>query len=72
MFDMLSKWDATNQQLPSIVARLKSLKALHEEAAAFSHTVHELEAQQEEMKKLLKSDSELLKQVSFLQLVMNL
>jgi len=63
MFDMMNKWDATNQQLPTIISRLKSLKSLHEEAAAFSHTVHELEAQQEEMKKLLKSDNDLLKQV---------
>jgi len=63
MFELMSKWDSTNQQLPAIVSRLKSLKSLHEEAASFSHTVHELEAQQDEMKKLLKSDSELLKQL---------
>lgn len=59
----MNKWDSTSEQLPMIVSRLQSLKILHEEAAAFSKNIQELESQQDEMKKLLKSDSELLKQV---------
>jgi hypothetical protein len=60
----VQKWDSTNEQLPVLVSRLKALKALHEEAASFAKTVRDLESQQDEVKKLLKSDSELLKTVS--------
>jgi len=63
IFEIMTKWDETNDQLPLLVSRLKSLKSLHEEAASFSRTVKDLELQQEEMKKLLKSDAEILKQL---------
>lgn len=59
----MGKWDLVAQQLPTIVSRLQSLKKLHEEAATVSTTVAQMDEQQTEMKKLLKSNGELMSQV---------
>jgi len=63
MFGMMNRWDAVSLQLPNIVSRLQTLKSLHEGAASFSESVNVLENQQEEIKKLLTFNGDLMKQV---------
>jgi len=63
LFNLMTKWDVTSQQLPAIVSRLQSLKVLHEESASFHQNIAQLDTQQQEMKKLLKSDTELMSQL---------
>jgi dynactin-2 len=64
MFEMMHRWDNVSLQLPTIVSRLQALKSLHEGAASFSQGVQLLESQQDEIKKLLKFNGELMNQVS--------
>jgi len=59
LYDLTNRWDVTAQQLPSIVQRLQSLRALHEQSASFVNTVAQLESQQEEISSLLKFNNEL-------------
>lgn len=33
LFAIMSRWDSSAQQLPSVVARLQSLREMHEESA---------------------------------------
>jgi len=63
LFTLMTKWDVTSQQLPAIVSRLQSLKVLHEESASFHQNIVQLDSQQQEMKKLLKSNTELMSQL---------
>jgi len=63
VFEMMNRWDVTSQQLPTIVSRLQALKSLHEESGSFQQGVQQLESQQEEIKKLLKFNSDLMTQV---------
>jgi len=63
LFTLMSKWDVSAQQLPAIVSRMQSLKVLHEESASFHQSAVQLDTQQQEMKKLLKNNSELMSQL---------
>jgi len=63
IFEMMNRWDVTSQQLPIIVSRLQALKSLHEESSSFQLGIQQLESQQEEIKKLLKFNGELMGQV---------
>lgn len=64
LFELMHKWDSVAQQLPAIVSRLQALRSLHEASAALHDTVQQLDTQQEALKKVLKSNSELLAQVA--------
>jgi len=59
----MERWDLISQQLPNIVSRLQALKSLHNDGASFQQGVQQLEAQQEEIKKLLKFNGELMTKV---------
>jgi len=63
VFEVMSKWDSVAQSLPALVTRLKSLKLLHEESASFHQNITQLESQQQEIKQLLKSNNELMRQL---------
>jgi len=63
IFDTIHRWDGTAQQLPTIVSRLQTLKSLHEHGASFQKAVQQLETQQDELKKLLKFNGEVMNQV---------
>jgi len=59
IFEMMNKWDTVALQMPTLVSRLQSLKALHEESSNFSHTVDKIATEQEEIKQLLKNHTDL-------------
>jgi len=63
IFETMERWDLISQQLPNIVSRLQALKSLHNDGASFQQGVQQLEAQQEEIKKLLKFNGELMTKV---------
>ncbi len=59
----LLRWDAAAQQLPAVIARLRSLAALHEQSA---HAVTRLEACEWQIRgaeQLLQTDAQLMAQV---------
>lgn len=64
LYDLVIKWDLIAQQLPSIVNRLKALKTLHEEAAAFQTSLLNLETTSTELKKTIGNNATLLAKVS--------
>ncbi len=57
---MMSRWDTTCQQLPTIVSRLQSLRALHENASQFSDSLTQLETHQSQATKVLKENNDLM------------
>jgi len=59
----MGRWDLISQQLPNIVSRLQTLKSLHNESVSFQQGVQQLEAQQEDIKSLLKFNGELMTKV---------
>jgi len=63
MFDIMNKWDISSQQLPGIISRLQTLKVLHDESASFLQNISQLENHQQEMKSVLKSNGDLMKQL---------
>jgi len=63
MFDMVSRWDETAQMLPAVVARLQSLRDLHEECASAVVTVQAVDHQHSEALYLLQQDKETLSRV---------
>jgi septation ring formation regulator EzrA len=63
LFDSLTKWDKTGDQLPAVIARLQSLKDLHEQTALAVtrlHAVHEL---QSSVDVVLKEDQKAIKKL---------
>eukprot|EP00741_Cyanophora_paradoxa_P003552 tig00000093_g3450.t1 len=60
LYGALERWDAVSQQLPALVARLHSLRALHESAAHFKATLAALEAEQAGASDALRSQAALL------------
>jgi len=63
IFEMMNKWDSVSGQVPSLVSRFHSLKALHENTSSFQNSLSNLHSQQEDIKKLLKFNSDLMNQV---------
>jgi len=63
IYEMMKKWDSVSSSLPSLVARLNTLKSLHEQSASFVSSLQQLDSHQTELKTLLKSDQELLSQL---------
>jgi hypothetical protein len=52
---MMARADATIQQMPAIIARLQSLRPLHEESLTFSQTLRHLHNQQSQIVHMLSS-----------------
>jgi len=63
LFELMSKWDVVSEQVPALASRLQSLRSLHEDAASFQKSILSLETQQDDIKKLLKFNSDLMHQV---------
>lgn len=55
LYEFCHRWSAVAPSLPTIVSRLQSLQALHQESASFSSRLAALEHQQEELAELLES-----------------
>lgn len=55
LLEAVSRWDAFASSLPTIVARLRSLRDLHEDAARFSQSVARIEAEQSSITALLQN-----------------
>lgn len=51
----MARADATIQQMPAIIARLQSLRPLHEESLTFSQTLRHLHNQQSQIVHMLSS-----------------
>jgi chromosome segregation ATPase len=64
LFDMMTKWDEAAQLLPSVIARLQSLRDVHEESAQAVLRMQDLEAQQAQMRTLLQQDHDALQAAS--------
>lgn len=54
LYESCHRWNATSAGLPYLVARLQSLKGVHEQSASFGQRLCQLEQQQEELAKLLE------------------
>eukprot|EP01084_Bolivina_argentea_P066786 121764_1 len=63
LFDMMTRWDQSALQLPKVVARLRSIKNLHEESANVVHKVNRLEVQNKLIESSLQSNMNILKNV---------
>eukprot|EP00923_Selenidium_pygospionis_P033287 GHVN01058540.1.p1 GENE.GHVN01058540.1~~GHVN01058540.1.p1 ORF type:complete len:158 (-),score=21.25 GHVN01058540.1:91-564(-) len=55
LYEMSDRWKHTTAALPLIMRRLRSLKALHQESAAVTTRLNVLEAQQNDLAKLLET-----------------
>lgn len=55
VYEMMARADATVQQLPVIIARLQSLRPLHEESLTFAQTLRQLHQQQSKIVQMLSS-----------------
>lgn len=64
LYATVSRWDATAQQLPAVVARLQSLRELHEESADAVLRLQAVERQSAGVDELLKEDKQLLQDAS--------
>jgi len=53
LYDFCHRWNASAASLPSIVARLQTLQALHLQSCSFAKRLASLEQQQDELSKLL-------------------
>lgn len=53
LYEFCHRWTSTAASLPAIVARLRSLQALHQQSATFSARLAALEQQQDELTRLL-------------------
>eukprot|EP01006_Ploeotia_vitrea_P063118 TRINITY_DN84972_c0_g1_i1.p1 TRINITY_DN84972_c0_g1~~TRINITY_DN84972_c0_g1_i1.p1 ORF type:complete len:418 (+),score=248.00 TRINITY_DN84972_c0_g1_i1:45-1298(+) len=58
MYEMMAAWDEAAQQLPAVIARLQSLKELHEHSAETVARVQNVATQQADMNALLVQDME--------------
>jgi len=55
LYEFCHRWSATAASLPSLVARLQSLQALHQQSATFATRLTALEEQQDELVRLLET-----------------
>jgi hypothetical protein len=55
LYEFCHRWSATADSLPTIVARLRSLQAIHQQSASFAARLAALEKQQDELQKLLET-----------------
>merc|ERR1712241_1071706 len=55
LYEFCHRWSATAASLPTLVSRLQSLQALHQQSATFAARLTALEEQQVELVKLLET-----------------
>jgi len=58
LYEFCHRWTATSASLPTIVSRLHSLQALHQQSASFASRLDSLEQQQEELTVLLDTTNQ--------------
>lgn len=63
LLEAVQRWDALAASLPTVVARLRALRELHEDAARFAESVARVEAEQAAMRQLLEGGVRSLQQV---------
>jgi hypothetical protein len=63
LLSVAQRWDTVATALPVLVARLKALRSLHEDAARFSSALANVEAEQRALSELLRSGVTALKDV---------
>lgn len=51
---MMSQWDSTSQQIPSIIERLVGLRKVHEQATSAVNSIHQIQNDQTAVSELLK------------------
>lgn len=64
LYNMMHRWDKAAQMLPTVVARLQSLREVHEEAASVLSRLAQLEQQHDALERILKQDTEALQKLS--------
>jgi len=57
LYDMCHRWGAAASSLPTLVSRLQTLQALHQQSASFASRLGALEKQQDELAGLLDATS---------------
>jgi len=55
LFETMSQWDSTSEQLPTIVDRLVTLKSIHEQGSAALSVVSDIQSEREQVDTLLKN-----------------
>lgn len=55
LYELCHQWNAAAGALPSVLSRLRSLQALHQQSASFAQRLQALEQQQDELQKLLET-----------------
>lgn len=63
LYEMMTKWDESSEQLPFVISRLQSLRELHEESAATVMRVQSMDNDQAEITRLLTHDKQALDRV---------
>ncbi|CAK0862542.1 unnamed protein product [Prorocentrum cordatum] len=63
LYEFCHRWSATADSLPTIVARLRSLQAIHQQSASFAARLAALEKQQDELQKLLETTNTAVKEL---------
>ncbi len=63
LYELLGRWDTFANQLPLIIARLQSLRVIHEQAALAVERQQEIQKNQEEIQKLLLKDQQMLEKL---------
>lgn len=62
-FDMMARWDEAAQLLPSVIARLQSLRDLHEECSSAVLRLQNVDSVNTQLNTLLQQDKETLQKV---------
>jgi len=63
LYDFCHRWNAAAAALPTVVARLRSLQALHQQSTSFASRLNSLEQQQEELHRVLETTSTAVKEL---------
>lgn len=64
LYDIVTKWDSVADSLPQVVARLKALQELHEQALQFSQALTQLDTAQQQVTSGLQNQTSIQKQLS--------
>lgn len=63
LFSKVQQWAPVADTIPTLIGRMQTLKALHEESALFSQRLFSLETMQEGLQKMLQADEKALTNV---------
>lgn len=63
LYDMVARWDTVATIVPDLIGRLKSLKALHEQAAHFSNTLRDVDVGQQQINGRLEGQAKVLQEL---------